>query len=169
MFSALNQGSLVYIVDKTDGLKYKTGEIISTSSNNLFNGTFGSSNFTPNGKINLKIRVDNNVIDYPEAPLNGSVASYNNGNILVCETKQNAITEIERILKEAKHILENRTSYEKQVNECEAVLKDINPIFAKDKEFDDRINNLNTRFSNMEDKLDKVLSAVLPNINATNS
>lgn len=169
MFSALNQGSLVYIVDKTDGLKYKTGEIISTSSNNLFNGTFGSSNFTPNGKINLKIRVDNNVIDYPEAPLNGSVASYNNGNILVCETKQNAITEIERILKEAKHILENRTSYEKQVNECEAVLKDINPVFAKDKEFDDRINNLNTRFSNMEDKLDKVLSAVLPNINATNS
>lgn len=169
MFSALGQGSFVYIVDKTDGLKYKTGEIISTSSNNLFNGTFGSSNFTPNGKINLKIRVDNNVIDYPEAPLNGSVASYNNGNILVCETKQNAITEIERILREAKHILENRTSYEKQVNECEAVLKDINPVFAKDKEFDDRINNLNTRFSNMEDKLDKVLSAVLPNINTTNS
>lgn len=169
MFSALNQGSLVYIVDKTDGLKYKTGEIVSTSNNNLFNGTFGSSNFTPNGKINLKIRVDNNVIDYPEAPLNGSVASYNNGNILVCETKQNAITEIERILREAKRILENRTNYEKQVNECEAVLKDINPVFAKDKEFDDRINNLNTRFSNMEDKLDKVLSAVLPNINTTNS
>lgn len=169
MFSALNQGGLVYIVDKTDGLKYKTGEIVSTSNNNMFNGTFGSSNFTPNGKINLKIRVDNNVIDYPEAPLNGSVASYNNGNILVCETKQNAIAEIERILREAKRILENRTSYEKQVNECEAVLKDINPVFAKDKEFDDRINNLNTRFSNMEDKLDKVLSAVLPNINTTNS
>lgn len=169
MFSALNQGSLVYIVDKTDGLKYKTGEIVSTSNNNLFNGTFGNSNFTPNGKINLKIRVDNNVIDYPEAPLNGSVASYNNGNILVCETKQNAITEIERILREAKRILENRNNYEKQVDECEAVLKDINPVFAKDKEFDDRINNLNTRFSNMEDKLDKVLSAVLPNINTTNS
>ena len=31
MFSALNQGSLVYILDKTDGVKFKNGEIVGTT------------------------------------------------------------------------------------------------------------------------------------------
>lgn len=31
MFSALNQGSLVYILDKTDGVKFKIGEIVGTT------------------------------------------------------------------------------------------------------------------------------------------
>lgn len=165
MFSALSQGSLVYIVDKTDGLKYKTGEVVGVTQGNMFNGAFGTSSFTPNGTLTLKVKVDGNVIDYPEAPLNGSIASYNNGATIVCETKQGAISEIENTLQQTKQILADTPKYEKLVSECENVLKDINPVFAKDKERDDRINSLDTKVSSMEGKLDKILNVLSSNNN----
>lgn len=163
MFSAISQGSLIHIVDKTDGLKYKTGEVISVSHNNTFGGAFGTTSFAPNGTMTIKAKVDGNVIDYPEVPINGSVASYNNGATVVCETKDALIAELEKTLQNAKQILANRPKYEKQVNDCEEILKTVNPVFAKDKERDDRINSLDSKVTSMEGKLDKILNALTPN------
>ena len=167
MFSVLNQGSPIYIIDKTDGLKYKTGEVISVANGNAFGGTFGTSSFIPNGTITLKIKVDNNVIDYPEVPLNSSVISYNNGATILCENKQVVITELEKILQQTKQILANRNKHEQTVKSCEELLKELNPIFAKDKERDDRIDSLDTKVSSMEGKLDKILSVLSSNNNPT--
>lgn len=163
MFSALNQGSIVHIVDKTDGLKYKTGEILSVSQGNVFNGTFGNPAFTPNGTISLKVKIGDNVIDYPEVPRNGSVISYNNESTFVCETKEGAITQIEHILQNTKQILASRDIYEKLEKDCENILKELNPTFAKDKERDDKIKGLDNKVTNMENKLDKILSVLSGN------
>lgn len=167
MFSALNQDSPIYIIDKTDGLKYKTGKVISATNGNAFGGTFGTPSFIPNGTITLKIKVDNNVIDYPEVPLNGSVISYNNGATILCENKQVVITELENILQQTKQILASREKHEQTVKSCEELLKELNPIFAKDKERDDRIDNLDTKVSSMEGKLDKILNVLSSNSNPT--
>lgn len=167
MFSALNQGSLIYIIDKTDGLKYKTGEVVSVIQNNNFCGTLGTSSFMPNGNVTLKVKVDNNVIDYPEVPRNSSTASYNNGATIICETKQALITELENTLQHTKQILAERSKYEQTVTDCESLLKELNPVFAKDKERDDRIHGLDVKVSNMEDKLDKILN-VLSTSNKSN-
>ena len=165
MFSALSQGSLVYVIDKTDGLKYKTGEIVSVLQSNPFSGTFGTANFTPNGTVTLKVKIEGNVIDYPEAQANASIASYNNGMTVVCENKQGLITEIENTLQHTKQLLANRTKYEQLVTDCEDVLKELNPVFAKDKERDDRINGLDSKVTSMEGKLDKILNVLSSNNN----
>ena len=165
MFSALSQGSPIYIIDKTDGLKYKTGEIVGITQGNVFNGAFGTQSFAPNGTVTIKVKVDNNVIDYPEAPRNGSVVSYNNGATIVCETKQGLITEIENTLQQTKQILADRPKYEKLANDCEDILKDVNPVFAKDKERDERINSLDGKVTSMEGKLDKILNVLSANSN----
>ena len=168
MFSALSQGSPIYIIDKTDGLKYKTGEVVSITQGNAFNGAFGTQSFAPNGTVTIKVKVDNNVIDYPEAPRNGSVVSYNNGATIVCETKQGVITEIENILQQTKQILADRHKYEKLASDCEDILKDVNPVFAKDKERDERINSLDGKVTSMEGKLDKILNVLSANSNNPN-
>ncbi len=166
MFSALSQGSPIYIIDKTDGLKYKTGEVVGTTQGNIFNSSFGTQSFAPNGVITIKVKVDNNVIDYPEAPRNASVMSYNNGATVLCENKQSLITEIENTLQQSKQILANRNKYEKIVGDCENILKDVNPVFAKDKERDERLNNLDGKVTSMEGKLDKILSVLSTNSNS---
>lgn len=165
MFSALSQGSPIYIIDKTDGLKYKTGEVVSVIQGNSFGGVFGTTSFAPNGTVTLKIKVDNNVIDYPEVPINGSVMTYNNGATIICETKQGLISELENTLQQTKQILADRPKYEQIVSDCESLLKEINPVFAKDKERDDRINSLDTKVTSMEGKLDKILNVLSSNNN----
>ena len=167
MFSALSQGSPIYIIDKTDGLKYKTGEVVGVVQGNLFGGTFDTTSFVPNGTVTLKVKVDNNVIDYPEVPINGSVMTYNNGATIICETKQGLISELENTLQHTKQILAERSKYEQIVSDCESLLKEINPVFAKDKERDDRINSLDTKVSSMEGKLDKILNVLSSNNNPT--
>ena len=168
MFSALSQGSPIYIVDKTDGLKYKTGEVVAVVQSSMFNSSFGNQAFTPNGTVTVKVKVDNTVIDYPEAPRNSSTMSYNNGATVLCETKQSMITEIENTLQQTKQILANRDKYEKVVEDCETILKDVNPVFAKDKERDDRINSLDGKVTSMEGKLDKILNVLSASSNNPN-
>ncbi|AXF52160.1 MAG: hypothetical protein [crAssphage sp. isolate ctcc615] len=168
MFSALSQGSPIYIIDKTDGLKYKTGEVVGVIQNPTFGGAFGTQSFAPNGNVTIKVKVDGNVIDYPEAPLNGSTVSYNNGVTVVCETKQGMITEIENTLQQTNQILADRHKYEKRVKDCEDILKEVNPTFAKDKERDERINSLDGKVTSMEGKLDKILNVLSSNSNNPN-
>lgn len=159
MFSALTQGSPIYIIDKTDGLKFRTGEVVGLAQN-TFGNTFNNTAFTPNGSVTIKVKIDNAVIDYPEAPRNGSIASYNNGNTFVCETKDCAISQIEKILQHTKQVILDIPKYQQLEQDCENTLKEISPIYAKDKEREDRINNLDTKVSSMEGKLDKILSAL---------
>uniref|UniRef100_A0AAU8MJT5 Uncharacterized protein n=1 Tax=Geladintestivirus 2 TaxID=3233134 RepID=A0AAU8MJT5_9CAUD len=164
MFSALSQGSLVHILDKTDGIKYKIGEIIGVTQPTNFTGTFGTPAFN-NGTISLKVKVDGNTIEYKEIPSSSSIISYNNGTTTVCETKQALVAEIENTLQNRKQILANKTKYEADVTDCENLLKELNPQFAKDKERDDRIEGLNSKVTSMESKLDKILNALSTNTN----
>lgn len=160
MFSALNQGSIVHILDKTNGLKYKKGEIIGIQ-NNAFGGAFGTPNFGNPSLLTLKIKVDGEVKDYPDIPGNQSIMSYNNGNLIVGETTQGVLAEVENFHKQSKHILNNTDYYKKAVEDCESIMKELNPQFAQDKERDDRINTLDTKVSSIESKLDKILNAVI--------
>ena len=85
--------------------------------------------------------------------------------LLLQETKQCVITEIENILQQTKQILADRHKYEKLANDCEDILKDVNPVFAKDKERDERINSLDGKVTSMEGKLDKILNVLSANSN----
>lgn len=159
MFSALSQGSLIHILEKTDGLKYKVGEVIGVTQPNIYGSGFGTPSF-PNNNITLKVKVDGKVVDYPEVPSATSVASYNNGSVILSETKDGLQTQVESILQSSRQIVNNIESYKKSIADCEDILKDLNPQFAKDKERDDRINGLDSKVTSMETKLDKILNAL---------
>lgn len=160
MFSALSQGSLVHILDKTDGLKYKTGEIIGVKQNNTYPNMFGNPNFPNGSPITLSIKVDGEVREYPEIPGSQTIMSYNNGKFIISETKQGIQSEVENVHQNSKQILANREYYEKLVKNSESIMSELNPQFAQDKERDDRINNLDTKVTSIESKLDKILNAV---------
>ena len=92
--------------------------------------------------VDLKLKIDENIQDFNNIPSNNSIVSYNNGKTIISETKQNLITEVESVLQNRKSILSNIEQYKQDVIEYEELLKELNPQFAKDKERDDRLNNL---------------------------
>lgn len=79
------------------------------------------------------------------------------------ETKAGLQTEVESTLQNSRQIINNIDFYKKSITDCENILKELNPQFAKDKERDDRINGLDSKVSSMEGKLDKILNALTAN------
>ena len=160
MFSALNQGSFVYILDKTKGIKFKIGEVIGTANPNQNNY---SVNQIPNQPINLKVKVEDTVYDFNAISSSASLVTYDNGRFIISETKQGLQSEVYAILQNRKNIIENIPQYKNDIVECETVLKDLNPEFAKDKERDERIDSLSTQVTNMQSTLDKIVNLISSN------
>lgn len=154
MFSALTQGSLVYILDKTDKPTLKIGEIVSIS---LPKPSF---NQYQQPTVDMKINIGGTTYEYNSIPSGLSIVTYNNGKITISESKQGLQQEVENILSNSKQILNNIENYKQNIKDCEQILKELNPQYAKDKERDDRLNSLEERFGGVESKLDKILNLV---------
>ena len=153
MFSALNQGSLVYILDKTDGVKFKIGEIVGTTV----------PQFAVDGSgmvMKLSIKINGNVAEYNNVPSAATIVSYNNGKLIIAETKQSIQSEVESTLHNANYIIEHIEDYKSQITQCEDVLKELNPQYAKDKARDEEIANIKSEVAGMKTNIDKILAAV---------
>ena len=155
MFSALSQGSPVYILDKTSSPEYKVGEVIGVSYPKI--NPYGMN---PQNTVDLKIKIDGNTQEFNSIPSINSIVSYNNGKLIISETKQGIQNEIENMLQNSKQILSNIDTYKQNVIECESILKQLNPQFAIDKERDERLTNLESRFDGVESKLDKIFNLI---------
>ena len=151
MFSALSQGSSIYLLDKTSSPKFVVGEIVGV--------TQPKYNFNQ-ATVDLKVKVDDTIQEFNNLPSINSTVTYNNGKILISETKQGIQNEVETILANSKNILDNIDNYKQNVEDCENILRQINPQFAKDKERDDRLQNLESRFDGVESKLDKIFDLI---------
>ena len=153
MFSALNQGSLVYILDKTDGVKFKIGEIVGTTV----------PQFAVDGSgmvMKLSVKINGNVAEYNNVPSAATIVSYNNGKFIIAETKQSIQSEVESTLHNANYIVEHIDDYKNQIAQCEEVLKQLNPQYAKDKARDERIAGIEFEVAGMKDDIAKILAAV---------
>lgn len=151
MFSALNQGSLIYILDRTDGLAFKIGEVTGVTVPQFASDGSGMV-------VNLKVKIDNIDIDYNNIPSAANKISYNQGKLIISETKDIIQAEIESILHRDKHIIEHIDDYYSEIKECEHILKDINPQYAKDKDRDDKINALELKVNDVDGKLAQILN-----------
>lgn len=146
MFSFLKQGSLLYVLDKTEGAKLKIGEVVSVSAPHTnYQAPFPNQTY-----IDVKVTIDGNIHEYNQIPSQNSIVTYNNGKITISETKQELQSEVETLLQNSRQIISNIGVYQKNIDDCEDILKELSPQYAKDKERDDRIESL-------EDKLDKIL------------
>lgn len=155
MFSALSQGSLIHILDKTDSFKYKTGEVIGVTQPKFstnFNNTTNPQMF-----VDIKVKVDGNVNEFNSIPCNYSVVTYNNGKLVLSETKQGLQVEIENIIQHSKQIVDSVDKHKKAISDGEKILKELNPTFAKDKERDEQIDALKTEMTDVKTTLDKLV------------
>ena len=159
MFSALNQGSLLYILDKTGQPKLKIGQITGISQPKIdYSQQYGG--FNSPSTIDLKVNIDGSTYEYNSIPSSNSIVTYNNGKVTISETKQGLQSEVETILQNSRQIVEKIDTYKQNIIDCENILKELNPQFAKDKERDARLNSLEERFGGVEDRLDKIINLI---------
>ena len=150
MFSALRQGSVVYILDKGENPVLKVGQVVSITQPNY------SNNFLMNGStIDINVKVNNQNMDFKNVPSSQSVANYNNA--VITETKELMSNEVDNMLQSSRSIVDSVTYHNNIITSCESILKELNPRFAKEKERDEDINNLKDKMGGIESKMDKIL------------
>ena len=151
MFSALRQGSVVYILEKGENPVLKVGQVVSITQPNY------SSNFLMNGStIDINVKVNNQNMDFKNVPSSQSIANYNNA--VITETKELMSNEVDNMLQSSRSIVDSVTYHNNIITSCENILKELNPRFAKEKERDEDINNLKNKMGGIESKMDKILS-----------
>lgn len=150
MFSALRQGSVVYILEKGENPVLKVGQVVSITQPNY------SNNFLMNGStIDINVKVNNQNMDFKNVPSSQSVANYNNA--VITETKELMSNEVDNMLQSSRSIVDSVTYHNNIITSCESILKELNPRFAKEKERDEDINNLKDKMGGIESKMDKIL------------
>ena len=154
MFSALNQGSLVYILDKTDKLNYSIGEVVGTTIPQF--ATDGTNQMV----MNVKVKIGDVTTDFNNIPSNSSIVTYKGGKTVIAETKQQIQAEVESILHKANYTLEHIEDIKVEAEQAENILKSIDTNYAKDKARDEEIASLKDKVSGVESKLDKILDIV---------
>lgn len=151
MFSALRQGALVYILDKSEKPSIKTGQVEGVTQPR-FNPQAGFGQTVVD--ISVKIGMDKK--DFVGVPSNATIHS--SGSITISESRESMIQEINSMLRTSKSVLES-VEYNKNVIEtCEEMLKEIDPDFKKQQEQDDTINNLKEEMSVLKGDVNKILS-----------
>lgn len=151
MFSALRQGSVLYILEKGDQPQLKIGQVTSVSQPTY------SNNYLMNGStVNISTKVGDQVMEFQNIPGNLSTASQN--NVIIAETKELMSNEVDNMLQSSKNIVDSMAYHEKVIESCENILRDLNPRFAKEKERDEDISNLKVQLGGLENKMDKLLS-----------
>ena len=150
MFSALRQGSVIYILEKGEMPTLKVGQVVSITQPTYNN------NFMMNGStMDINVKVGNETLEFKNVPSSQSTVNYNNA--IITETKELMFNEVDNMLQNSKSIIDSVPYHENVLLSCEEILKDLNPRFAKEKERDEDISNLKTKIGGIESKMDKIL------------
>lgn len=157
MFSALRQGYTVYVLEKGDTLSIKIGQVESVTQPrpkySTYNPTVG---FGANMEtiVDVIVRIDNEKKEFIGVPSNLSIHSY--GNYVLSESKDSMISEVESMLQSSKSVIESIDYHKKVITACEDILKQLNPVFAKEQERDGVIDNLKSEVESLRKDIAKM-------------
>lgn len=151
MFSALRQGSVIYILEKGENPTLKIGQVVSITQPSY------SNNFLVNGStIDINVKVGDQNMDFKNVPSSQSTVTYNNA--IIAETKELMSNEVDNMLQSSRSIVDSVTYHNNVISSCENILKELNPRFAKEKERDEDISNLKDKMGGIESKMDQILT-----------
>lgn len=165
MFSGLRQGQTLYVLDKSSEPKVVTGYVERISAphpmypNYNPNASFGANLQTV---VDITVKVDNDKKEFVGVPSTSSIHSY--GDYVLSESKDNMIQEVTSMLENSKSILSNIEQHKSNITACENILKSLSPVYAKEQERDEAIENISGRMDKIENILARLENRLSPQI-----
>ena len=166
MFSGLRQGSTLYILDKSTDPKVVTGYVQRINAPHPIYKTYNPAvSFGTNMQtvVDIVVKIDNEEKEFVGVPSTGVIHSY--GDYVLSETKENMIQEVDAMLQNSQNILDSIEQHKKNITACESILKQLNPVYAKEQQRDEAIDNISGRIDRMENVLSR-LESILTKSNA---
>lgn len=156
MFSGVRQNNLFYILEKENEPKLRIGQVVSVSNPQpVFGQPYGQSTET---FVDITVKVDGETMEFKKLPSSSSIADSGKDGVIVSDNKEVMNNEVESMLQSSQSILERVDYHKKVVENCNQILRVLNPRLAKEKERDEDISNLKNKIGGLEDKMDKILT-----------
>jgi len=133
MFSGLRQGTALYVLDKTKEPKVVTGYVERVSAPHpLYQNYNPAVSFGTNLQtvVDVVVKIDDDKKEFVGIPSTATIHSY--GDYVLSESKDNMIQEVTAMMQNSKSILANVEQHESNVKACENILKELNPVYAKE-------------------------------------
>lgn len=155
MFSSLRQGSLFYILEKSDKPKLKIGNVVSVGQPTpKYNTTFIPNQYET--LVDVLVKVDDEEVKFEKLPSNMSIANFGQNGVVVSESKEAMNAEVEAMLRVSKQAIESIPYHENVINSCDVILRELNPQFAKEKEQEEKIVLLEQKMDGMDKTLTNI-------------
>lgn len=150
MFSNLRQGSLLYVLNKAENPKLMVGQVVSVGQPQA---KYGTTNYMhhPNYEtvVDIVAKVGDEEMKFEKLPSHLSIANFGTAGMVVSESKEAMNAEVESMLRTSQMVLESMPYHEKVVGACDAMLRELNPQFAKEKEQEEKIGQLERKMDGM--------------------
>lgn len=159
MFSGLRQGSTLYVLDKSSEPKVITGYVERVSSTHPMypnynpNVSFGANLQTV---VDIVVKVNDDKKEFVGVPSTATIHSY--GDYVISESKDSMIDEVSAMMENSKSIISNVEQHKSNITACEKILKELNPVYAKEQERDEAIDNISGRMNRIEEALARLES-----------
>ena len=118
MFSGLRENSIFYVLDKTNGATLKTGQVIQVSNPQPKFPQYQPGQYNIQAvetTVDIKVRMPDGDMEFRQLPSNAQIA--NSGNVVVSESKDAMMAEVEAMQKRSKDVLQSREYHEKTVED----------------------------------------------------
>ncbi len=150
MFGALKQGSTLFVLDKSNKPTLKIGTIETTTQPTVFNAISYAP--LPNQTFDAKVKFeDGESFEFKQLQAAMSVQSY--GNIIVAETRDQMLQEVDSMERVSKQVLETIPYHQSVIDSVEEIRSILSPSFKKEKETDERLNALEKGLVDIKDIL----------------
>lgn len=161
MFQSLKQGNNIYILDNADVPTLKIGQVVNVGTPTpVFNPQNQNVmlGFQQKYEISLRAKVDGKEGDFAHLPADQS--SHNYGTMIVTDSREAMLSEVDAINSSAQQRINNREKDEATIKACSEIFKSLNPSYAKEAERDEVIGNLSDRLNGIEDAVSQILKAL---------
>lgn len=160
MFSALRQGAAIYIIDKGKNPQLKIGQVesVSTPQPRVNINSYTGLAFNNDLVIDIKVKVDNEVLDFQKIPANMSCVPF--AEMVICDNREDALTTVDSFMRNSQNILDNIDYHKKVVEACDEMLVKLNPAYAKDKERDNAIDGMKQEIADIKGEFRGAISEI---------
>lgn len=157
MFGGLRQGNLLYVLEKTaQGVALKVAQVESVSNPQPRYGQVAQYGNTADMVVDVRAKVGEESMDFKQLSTSLSIA--NSGNLVISDSKEIMSSEVETLMRTSRQAIESVPYHEGMLSECEVMLKELNPQFAREKEQEEKIDALEGKMGRIEGTLDKIQS-----------
>lgn len=152
MLSGLRPGTPVYLLYKNEP-RLATAKVVSIS-NQYPQFNFQQPLNSGNGPvIDLCLEIDGKTESFPRIPLNSSIVEFPDKAVIISETRDGIINEINVIRGASQSALEQIEAHKRVIEACDKLMVDLNPQLKHEQEQAGKIARLEEQLAGMSDQI----------------